>query len=96
MCRTWEVPGYPDNNTCFLYAHSPYQQLKMEYFNPKTENYTGRGANRHDVNSPPPPPPGPCATQQAVMPVKWPKFSTTNVIIATHASCRCLWFIVLF
>ena len=75
MCRTWEVPGYPENNTCYLYAGF---NIRMTYSNPRETNYTGRGARRHDVWPGPPPPPAPCSTQQKLMPVQWPKFSAED------------------
>lgn len=80
ICRTWEYPAYPDptNTTCILYSG---RNLVMGMH--PDRNYTGRGARRQQQNfKPPPPPPGPCATPQAVMPVKWPKYdegSDTNI-----------------
>jgi hypothetical protein len=75
MCRTWEVPGYPENNTCYLYAGF---SIQMTYSEPGKDGYTGRGARRHDSYPPPPPPPAPCSSPQSLMPVKWPKFSESN------------------
>ena len=71
MCRTWEMPGYPSNTTCFLYSG---YSLRMSYMNPKTSNYTGRGARRTEQHGPPapPPPPAPCTTPQPQIKCKPP------------------------
>ena len=71
MCRTWEMPGYPSNTTCFLYSG---YSLRMSYMNPKTSNYTGRGARRTEQHGypAPPPPPAPCTTPQPQIKCKPP------------------------
>lgn len=79
-----EMPGYPSNKTCFLYTGFGIQ---MSYHSDM--NYTGRGAKRaQNQHKPPPPPPGPCATQQAVMPVKWPKYDQSTKLNIRFDLCN--------
>jgi hypothetical protein len=47
-----EMPGYPTNTTCYLYAGYDIQ-MSMH----TDTNYTGRGARREEQNYKPPPPP---------------------------------------
>jgi hypothetical protein len=47
-----EMPGYPTNTTCYLYAGYDIQ-MSMH----ADTNYTGRGARREEQNYKPPPPP---------------------------------------
>jgi hypothetical protein len=70
------MPGYPENNTCYLYSG---YDLQYSYIRHAEGNYTGRGARRVTMPPPPPPPPpAPCSSPQSLMPVKWPKFSESN------------------